>query len=51
MGIAGPAGLWGFIVVALAGALLASFAVHWVFERPATAWLRRRLEPEIRPAG
>ena len=51
MGIAGPAGLWGFIVVALAAALLASFAVHWVFERPATAWLRRRLEPTTRPAG
>ncbi len=51
MGIADPAGLWGFIAVALAGALLASFAVHWVFERPATAWLRRRLEPKTRPAG
>jgi exopolysaccharide production protein ExoZ len=51
MGISGPAGLWGFIVVALAAALLASFAVHWVFERPATAWLRRRLEPTTRPAG
>jgi peptidoglycan/LPS O-acetylase OafA/YrhL len=45
LGVAGPAGLWGFIVAALAGAILASLAVHWLFERPATAWLRRRLEP------
>jgi peptidoglycan/LPS O-acetylase OafA/YrhL len=46
LGIAGTAGLWGFILVSLCGAVLASFAIHLWFERPATAWLRRRLEPD-----
>jgi peptidoglycan/LPS O-acetylase OafA/YrhL len=32
-----------FIGLALAGAVLAALAVHHGFERPATAWLRRRL--------
>ncbi|MBM6592807.1 acyltransferase family protein [Microvirga pudoricolor] len=45
MGVSGPVALWGFIAIALCGAVLASFAVHLWFERPATAWLRRRLEP------
>ena len=32
-----------FMAVALAGAVIASLAVHRLFEGPATRWLRRRL--------
>jgi peptidoglycan/LPS O-acetylase OafA/YrhL len=42
----GPA---GFILLALAVAILASLAVHRTFELTATAWLRQRLGP-LRPA-
>ncbi|WP_245410922.1 acyltransferase family protein [Microvirga flavescens] len=38
-------GPWGFFALVLSGTLAASFAVHLWFERPVTAWLRRRLEP------
>ncbi len=46
----GPAlGPAGFILLALTAAILASLFVHRGFERTATAWLRRRLNP-LRPA-
>jgi len=38
--VLGPA---AFIVLSLAGAILVALAAHWLFERPATGWMRRRL--------
>ena len=55
-GLAGLIGPWTFVLLSLSGAVLASVAVYRLFERPATAWLRARLQRLIagcpcRPAG
>lgn len=46
-GVATHLGPIGFVIVALAGTVIAAVIVHRAFERPATASMRRRLE---RPA-
>jgi peptidoglycan/LPS O-acetylase OafA/YrhL len=48
-GLGSALGPGGFILIALAGAILASLVVHRTFELAATAWLRQRLNP-LRPA-
>ena len=48
-GLASTLGAAGFVVLALAAAVVASLLVHRTFELTATAWLRQRLGP-LRPA-
>jgi exopolysaccharide production protein ExoZ len=43
-GLAGAIGPWGFVGLSLVLATLVSIAIHFLFERPATGWTRRRLE-------
>lgn len=43
-GMAGLIGPIGFIIVAMAGTLIAAWVVHQAFEKPATRYLRRGLE-------
>ena len=43
-GLAAILGPVGFIMVALAGTVAAAFLIHQAFEKPATAYLRQRLE-------
>jgi peptidoglycan/LPS O-acetylase OafA/YrhL len=43
-GVAGAMGPWGFVAFAMVLASAAALLVHRVFERPLTAWTRRRLE-------
>lgn len=38
-------GPWGYVVLALGGAVLASLAVFRWYERPMTGWIRQRFEP------
>jgi peptidoglycan/LPS O-acetylase OafA/YrhL len=38
-------GPWGYMALAVIGAVLASLLVYRWYERPMTDWLRRRLEP------
>jgi exopolysaccharide production protein ExoZ len=43
-GLAPAIGPWGFVALALALASAAALLAHRLFERPLTAWTRRRLE-------
>jgi peptidoglycan/LPS O-acetylase OafA/YrhL len=43
-GLAAVVGPWGFVAFALVLASAAALVVHRLFERPLTAWTRRRLE-------
>jgi peptidoglycan/LPS O-acetylase OafA/YrhL len=43
-GLAEAIGPWGFVGSSLVLATLVSMAIHFLFERPATGWTRRRLE-------
>jgi exopolysaccharide production protein ExoZ len=43
-GVAAVIGPYGFVLVAMAGTVVAAWVVHRTLERPATAYMRRRLE-------
>jgi peptidoglycan/LPS O-acetylase OafA/YrhL len=43
-GLAAVVGPWGFVAFSLVLASGAALVVHRLFERPLTAWTRRRLE-------
>jgi peptidoglycan/LPS O-acetylase OafA/YrhL len=44
-GLASVIGPWGYVLLATAGAVVASLMVFRWYERPVTEWVRQRLEP------
>jgi len=44
-GLASVIGPWGYVALAVVGAVVASLAVFRWYERPVTDWIRQRLEP------
>jgi peptidoglycan/LPS O-acetylase OafA/YrhL len=46
-----PGGIYAYILICLAISQLAAIAIHHLFERPITAWLRLKLEPQADRPG